>query len=39
VRHVPGFYDCSLQMEVERDDQGDSVVARISKDDQNLAVG
>ncbi|KAK7312437.1 hypothetical protein VNO77_36294 [Canavalia gladiata] len=39
VRHGPGFYDCSLQMEVEGDGQDQSAVVRISEDDQGLAAG
>ncbi|KHN25243.1 GTPase Der [Glycine soja] len=39
VRHGPGFYDCSLQMEVEGDGQCRSAVVCISEDDQGLAAG
>ncbi|XP_058735083.1 uncharacterized protein LOC131607051 [Vicia villosa] len=39
VRHGPGFYDCSLQMELEGDDLSDSAVVHISDDDQGLAAG
>ncbi|XP_061350241.1 uncharacterized protein LOC133295419 [Gastrolobium bilobum] len=39
VRHGPGFYNCSLQMEVEGDGPDDSAVVRISEDDQGLAAG
>ena len=39
MRHGPGFYDCSLQMEVEGDGQCRSAVVCISEDDQGLAAG
>ncbi|CAK8575859.1 unnamed protein product [Lathyrus sativus] len=39
VRHGPGFYDCSLQMELEGDDVNDSAIVCISEDDQGLAAG
>ncbi|KAK7257848.1 hypothetical protein RIF29_32115 [Crotalaria pallida] len=38
VRHGPGFYNCSLEMEVE-DGIGETAVVRISEDDQGLAAG
>lgn len=39
VRHGPGFYNCSLQMEVASDNQVDAAVVHISEDDQGLAAG
>lgn len=39
VRHGPGFYDCSLQMELREDNSIDSAVVCISEDDQGLAAG
>ncbi|XAR57624.1 tRNA sulfurtransferase [Bertholletia excelsa] len=38
VRHGPGFYDCSLRMEVS-DDKNEVAVVRLSEDDQGLAAG
>ncbi|KAL2557224.1 tRNA (5-methylaminomethyl-2-thiouridylate)-methyltransferase [Forsythia ovata] len=38
VRHGPGFYDCSLAMEVDGDGHEIAVV-KLSKDDQGLAAG
>ncbi|KAI4322092.1 hypothetical protein L6164_021813 [Bauhinia variegata] len=39
VRHGPGFYNCSLQMEVDGDGQEDFAVVHLSEDDQGLAAG
>lgn len=39
MRHGPGFYDCSLQMELREDNSIDSAVVCISEDDQGLAAG
>ncbi|KAE9593281.1 putative sulfurtransferase [Lupinus albus] len=39
VRHGPGFYNCSLEMEDGGDGIGDSAVVRLSEDDQGLAAG
>ncbi|CAI9768627.1 unnamed protein product [Fraxinus pennsylvanica] len=38
VRHGPGFYDCSLAMEVDGDGHEIAVV-KLSEDDQGLAAG
>ncbi|KAL4381762.1 hypothetical protein AHAS_Ahas04G0165900 [Arachis hypogaea] len=39
VRHGPGFYDCSFEMEVGKDGQESVAVVRLSEDDQGLAAG
>ena len=38
MRHGPGFYDCTLQLEVDGDGQ-DVAVVHLSEDDQGLAAG
>ncbi|RYR74870.1 hypothetical protein Ahy_A02g009581 isoform E [Arachis hypogaea] len=39
VRHGPGFYDCSFEMEIGEDGQESIAVVRLSEDDQGLAAG
>ncbi|KAF5471210.1 hypothetical protein F2P56_011663 [Juglans regia] len=39
VRHGPGFYNCSLMMELGQDGCGDIAVVQLSGDDQGLAAG
>ncbi|MQM10184.1 hypothetical protein Taro_043078, partial [Colocasia esculenta] len=39
VRHGPGFYDCSMTIELSEEGQEDIAVVHLSKDDQGLAAG
>ncbi|KAK4608388.1 hypothetical protein RGQ29_001983 [Quercus rubra] len=39
VRHGPGFYNCSLEMELGQDGSEDVAVVHLSEDDQGLAAG
>ncbi|KAF8396135.1 hypothetical protein HHK36_017748 [Tetracentron sinense] len=39
VRHGPGFYNCSLTMELSEDGHGDIAVVALPEDDQGLAAG
>ncbi|GMY16288.1 trna-specific 2-thiouridylase mnma [Fagus crenata] len=39
VRHGPGFYNCSLEMELGQDGCEDVAVVHLSEDDQGLAAG
>ncbi|KAJ8751258.1 hypothetical protein K2173_016439 [Erythroxylum novogranatense] len=39
IRHGPGFYSCSVTIELGGDDSGDVAVVHLSEDDQGLAAG